>query len=362
MKRRKFLIGLGASGAAAVAIKLSPTQVSAVAQTKGAYDPTKLPYLLKRRVTHADRKLAASNRAAFYKTHPRLAGANSSINATGTTAGILAAIPTPTPGGIPDYFGSYPNYSLSPILPKFVDSLPGLTSLAGVGPGFGKNNINNYLPIAAPDTTSYPGSDYYEIGLVEYSGQFHSKLGKTKLRGYVQLNTVDKNGAPLTDLLGNPVTTTPHYLGPVIVATKGRPVRVKFTNKLATGTGGNLFIPVDTTVMGAGTGYNNTNNTTQTYTQNRATLHLHGGNTPWISDGTAHQWTVPVGETSTTLTKGTSSQDVPDMPPTGVGELTFYWTQPAKRTLDVLPRPRLWYYPLERLCRGSGGLSPDRSR
>ena len=32
------------------------------------------------------------------------------------------------------------------------------------------------------------------------------------------------------------------------------------------------------------------------YTENRATLHLHGGNTPWISDGTPHQWTVPVGD------------------------------------------------------------------
>ena len=31
------------------------------------------------------------------------------------------------------------------------------------------------------------------------------------------------------------------------------------------------------------------------YTQNRATLHLHGGRTPWISDGTPHQWTVPAG-------------------------------------------------------------------
>ena len=45
---------------------------------------------------------------------------------------------------------------------------------------------------------------------------------------------------------------TPHYLGPLIVAQKDRPVRVKFTNRLPTGAGGNLFIPVDTTLMGAG--------------------------------------------------------------------------------------------------------------
>jgi FtsP/CotA-like multicopper oxidase with cupredoxin domain len=80
------------------------------------------------------------------------------------------------------------------------------------------------------------------------------------------------------------------------------------------------------------------------YTQNRATLHLHGGNTPWISDGTPHQWITPAGETSTTYTRGVSQQNVPDMwfdPIThnrvpagtpgatndpGPGSATFYYT------------------------------------
>ena len=34
------------------------------------------------------------------------------------------------------------------------------------------------------------------------------------------------------------------------------------------------------------------------FKDNRATLHLHGGTTPWISDGTAHQWITPAGETT----------------------------------------------------------------
>ena len=46
----------------------------------------------------------------------------------------------------------------------------------------------------------------------------------------------------------------PHYLGPVIVAQRNVPTRIKFTNFLPTGAGGNLFIPTDTTVMGAGMG------------------------------------------------------------------------------------------------------------
>ena len=32
------------------------------------------------------------------------------------------------------------------------------------------------------------------------------------------------------------------------------------------------------------------------FKDNRATLHLHGGITPWISDGTPHQWITPAGE------------------------------------------------------------------
>ena len=111
-------------------------------------------------------------------------------------------------------------------------------------------------------------------------------------------------------------------------------------NLLPIGSGGNLFIPTDTTYMGAGPGY----------TQNRATLHLHGGATPWISDGTPHQWTAPAGETAGPA-RGDSVQFVPDMwfdsttgaliancaaqatctvanatNDPGPGNLTFFWT------------------------------------
>ena len=123
----------------------------------------------------------------------------------------------------------------------------------------------------------------------------------------------------------------------LIVATRDRPVRVKFTNKLPTGAGGNLFIPVDTTYMGAGAGPNGGN-----YTQNRATIHLHGGNTIWISDGTPHQWTTPAGE-NTPYPKGVSVKNVPDMDG-GVEparNFNILLQQPTKRSTNVLSRPRL---------------------
>ena len=74
--------------------------------------------------------------------------------------------------------------------------------------------------------------------------------------------------------------------------------------------------------MGAGPGPSG-----GSYTQNRATLHLHGGNTIWISDGTPHQWTVPVGE-STPYPKGVSVKYIPDMDggTEPQGTLTFFYS------------------------------------
>ena len=73
------------------------------------------------------------------------------------------------------------------------------------------------------------------------------------------------------------------------------------------------------------------------FSQNRATLHLHGGISPWISDGTPHQWITPANE-MTGWPEGVSVQQVPDMVgldrPAGVpdcsapddGCMSFYYT------------------------------------
>lgn len=230
----------------------------------------------------------------------------------------LAAGPAPgTPGGIPDYWTT-PNYANSPlpefnpetneIIPgtgirKFVDTLPGLGKA-------NENNLKQYIPVAIPDTITYPGSDYYEISLVQYTQKMHSDLPETLLRGYMQTNTDDST-----------VKNIPSKFGPTIIAQKNRPVRIKFTNALPTGKDGDLFLPVDTTIMGAGMGPDGKNK----YTQNRATLHLHGGITPWISDGTPHQWITPAGE-KTPYPKGVSVKNVPDMPDPGDGSMTFFYT------------------------------------
>jgi len=222
--------------------------------------------------------------------------------------------------------GTY--YANSPLLRKFVHALPGLGPSAA-------NDLGAFISVAHPDTVTFPGDDYYEIAVQDFTQQLHADLPKaTKLRGYVQIN----NG---TDAQGNN-TVAPdaqRYLGPLIIAQKGRPVRIKFVNLLATGTNGDLFIPVDKTLMGAGLGPNSwtwnaaTNTFDPTadkteYTQNRAELHLHGGFTPWISDGTPHQWITPAGD-ATPYKWGVSLVNVPDMPNAATpvqGEQTYYYT------------------------------------
>ncbi len=200
---------------------------------------------------------------------------------------------------------------------KFVDSLPGLNAE-------GANNLGQYMPVAIPDKTTYPGSDYYEIELGEYTEKMHSDLPSTTLRGYRQTNTVDPNVSKF------------HYLGPLIIATRDTPVRIKFTNKLPTGAGGDLFLPVDTTIMGAGPFMINDplgGTISGNFTQNRATLHLHGGFVPWISDGTPHQWITPAGE-NTSYPKGVSVKNVPDMADPGNGSMTFYYNNQQSARLQ----------------------------
>ena len=226
------------------------------------------------------------------------------------------------PGGGTYYANSPASGVTGTALRKFVDSLPGICNVSTWGPtNNGVNELGQCIPLAQADTTTYTGSDYYEIGLRQYSEKMHSDLPKkTTLRGYYQINT-------------SGTASVNHYLGPLIVATTNRPVRLKFVNSLPTGTAGNLFIPVDTSLMGAGTSATSSPGTdcnlspkpATCYTENRASVHLHGGNTPWISDGTPHQWITPAGDT-TTLKTGPSQVNVPDMPDPGAGAETLYWS------------------------------------
>ena len=142
------------------------------------------------------------------------------------------------------------------------------------------NNLGQHIPVGVPDTTTFPGSgfaaaDYYVIALVQHRERMSSSLPVTGtlLREYVQLETpanvafskhVALHDRPARRHLGpDPdarrlrqaiAVDDPHFLGPVIVATKDKPVRIVFYNLLPTGADGDLFLPVDSTLMGSGMG------------------------------------------------------------------------------------------------------------
>jgi hypothetical protein len=279
------------------------------------------------KVKPAERQAAADKRAADLQA-----------------AGLVPQAVTVGPGQTPDYFGFTPNYANSPLptvdpvtlavtggIQKFVDTLSNLGNVS--------NNLGQELPVAIPEifpaTATAPESDYYEIAAVQWPIQMHSDLPATPLRVYVQIDPTGNasgtsvaltypGGSPILNSLGQQVyaVTTPQYLGPVIVAQRDRPVRILFDNYLPpTSDPGYLFVPVDTTYLGAGTGFNGATGGPD----NRAVIHLHGGVTPWISDGTPQQWLTP-GNEPTGYAQGPSTANVPDMPVPANGSVTLYYT------------------------------------
>jgi FtsP/CotA-like multicopper oxidase with cupredoxin domain len=312
------------------------------------------------------------------------------------------ALTNPLGGKVLDALGNPIGQNTGAALRKFVDPLP-LPGKANAKTM--DNGTSKYIPVAKVTQWVNPqgvqtNDDYYEIAVVEFTDRFHSDLKKeTTLRGYVQIDrlatnsggtvTMGPDSVALTYPDGTPILVTktdahdklipgvkvqawavekPRFLGPVILANKGTPTRLKVLNLLPVGRAeaaidtngvwnvskrnGDLFLPVDKSILGAGVGPDGITE----YTQNRASVHLHGGDTPWISDGTPHQWITPAGENDGSLDgsvvdgnkkplslaadfnnqgldpallpnylKGASTANVPDMNDPGDGAMTLYY-------------------------------------
>jgi spore coat protein A len=192
--------------------------------------------------------------------------------------------------GMPLKFGvprAYP-FAQSPTnIRKFITTLPGL------GPA-GANQIGQYLPLATKTTTSFAGltTDVYNLAAKKFSEMMHPDLpGVTHFWGYYDMATADQK-----------------YLAGVIVAKRGTPVLFNVTNQLPN----KALIPIDPTIMVGPNGL-----TVGDLPLNRIATHLHGGFTPWFSDGTPFQWFDPKGMT------GPSFMNVPGTnPPKGTA--TYY--------------------------------------
>ena len=106
------------------------------------------------------------------------------------------------------------------------------------------------------------------------------------------------------------------YLGGVIVAKRGTPVMLNVTNQLPT----KAIIPIDPTIMAGPNGV-----MVGDLPLNRTAVHLHGGFTPWFSDGTPLQWFDPKGA------MGASFMNIPGTnPPKGTANYYYPMDQSAR--------------------------------
>jgi spore coat protein A len=180
-------------------------------------------------------------------------------------------------------------------LRKFVTSVPGL------GPS-AKNEIGQYIPLATKHSINFAGktTDLYNVAVGKFSELMHPDLpGKTDFFGYADLFTFDQK-----------------YLGGAIVAKRGTPILLTVTNLMPD----RHILPVDPTIMAGPNGL-----MVGDLPTNRTATHLHGGATPWFSDGTPFQWFTPLGK------HGSSFMNVPGFP--------------------VLPGTGSYYYPNDQSAR-----------
>ena len=185
-------------------------------------------------------------------------------------------------------------------LRKFVTTLPGL------GPS-GANNIGQYLPVASATSKKFAGmaTDVYNIGVKQFGEKMHPDLpGATHFWGYYDLATGDQK-----------------YLGGVVVAKRGKPVLFNVTNQLPN----KALIPIDPTMMAGPNGV-----MVGDLPLNRIAVHVHGGFSPWFSDGTPLQWFDPTGRT------GASFMNVPGTTPPPGTATTYYPMDQSARLL--------WYH------------------
>jgi spore coat protein A, manganese oxidase len=133
-------------------------------------------------------------------------------------------------------------------------------------------------PSAAIADPLDPGVDYHNVVAGWFRDVLHPEITTfqtangvpvtaqgTRLFGYSGAGTVAGG------LIGG------KHLGHAIVATKGKPVRIRFDNQLPT----TQIVPFDSTItQGIGV----------PPTQDRAAIHMHGGLVPWTSDGGPFHW------------------------------------------------------------------------
>jgi spore coat protein A len=204
------------------------------------------------------------------------------------------------------------NFDPFPTARAFYNST-GLTKFAqplrGVGPGA--------IPVAAPDgTRSWDDGEiiaqHYTLDINQFQDTLHPDLGPTTLWGYNPRTALGVTGVP-----------TQKHLGGIIVAQRGTPVQITVNNKLP----GTPILPVDVSA----------NFPDAAQRQNAASTHLHGGFTPWISDGGPMTWFDPNGNYGPSVPSSAGNVFKllnPDLQP---GQAEYYYTNDQSARM-------MWYH------------------
>jgi spore coat protein A, manganese oxidase len=177
--------------------------------------------------------------------------------------------------------------------------------LRGVGPGG--------IPVATPDAFAAPvtGVTHYSLTTIgQFTDQLHPKLGPTTLWGY----------NPAVPLGG---AQSQRHLGGIIVAQRDVPIQLTFTNTLPP----KHILPVDTS----------TNFPDAQQRQNATTTHLHGGFTPWISDGGPFSWFTPDGQYGPSVQSAAGNTYMLLNPGLQPGQAEYYYTNNQSARL-------VWYH------------------
>ena len=64
---------------------------------------------------------------------------------------------------------------------SFANNLRRISKFSVTLPGLGRdgaNNVGNYLPVLSPDTTTFPGTDYYDVVAGQFTQTLHPSIGQ----------------------------------------------------------------------------------------------------------------------------------------------------------------------------------------
>ena len=216
----------------------------------------------------------------------------------GATAAAILLVPSQWPLGPSEVNAFYQ----TPTASRFKQPLRGVFPLDPNG-----------IPVAIPDgTRTWPGSpvpsNHYSISIKEYTDKIHPTLPATRLWGFHSA----KN-------LGGKVPQ--RHLGGIIVAKKGVPIQITFQNELPA----RHILPVDDTIMGANLGHN------------RTSVHLHGGEVPWLSDGAPFAWFDPKGRYGSSVANNKTNLFKKINPKLAPGQAEYYY--PNNQSARML-----WYH------------------